>query len=301
MLPAPAAGSLCYRFAMPHFALTDCRIHYRCAGRGSTLLLVHGLGSSGADWAFQVDALAPHFRLVMPDLRGSGLSDAPAGPYSIARFASDLWALLDHLGEPRTHLLGFSLGGAVATEMALQRPAAVERLMTINSLPSYRVDHWRKWLEVHAQRVLVRTLGLRRTAMLVARRLFPMPHQAAMRERVVQVLGGASKQAYLDSAQALVGWCAMARTSALRMPLLMLAAELDYTPLEEKRGFARRLGAELAVIAGSRHGTAFDAIAATNACALAFFQGLPLPGADMLRIDAVDRVPTQAPVEFGTA
>jgi 3-oxoadipate enol-lactonase len=287
---------------MPFLALSDARLHYRCTGQGPTLMLVHGLGSSGADWAFQIDALAPHFRLVLPDLRGAGASDAPPGPYAIAQFASDLWALLDHLDVQQAHLLGFSLGGAVATEMALQRPAAVLRLMTINSLPSYRVDHWRKWLEVHAQRALVRTLGLRRTAALVARRLFPRDSQAPMRERVVQVLGAASQRAYLDTAQALIGWCALERAARTPLPpLLMLAAEFDYTALAEKREFARRLGAELRVVAGSRHGTAFDAIEATNACAVAFFRALPLPEADTLRVDPDERVPTQPPAGFEAA
>ena len=283
---------------MPYFQSDQFRQHYRMTGAGETLVLLHGLGSSGADWAFQIEALSPHFRLIAPDLRGSGQSDAPPGPYRIDRFASDVWDLLDSLGDRQVHLLGFSMGGAVALEMALQRPDQIGRLMTINSLPCYRVNTWRKWVEVFGQLTLVRALGLRRTAILVAKRMFPEPHQQAMRERVISVVGGLPQQQYLHSVRALIGWSAIDRLHAIDVPMLMLAAEHDYTSLAEKRQYAQRSGARLAVVRGSRHGTPFDAIDASNACALAFFQGLPLPADDVLVTDAPRRTPTVAPVEF---
>lgn len=86
------------------------------------VVLIHGLGSSGADWAFQIPALAREHHLIVPDLRGSGLSAKPDGPYCIEAFAEDLWALLDHLRIGRAALVGFSLGGAVSSAMALQQP-----------------------------------------------------------------------------------------------------------------------------------------------------------------------------------
>ncbi len=284
---------------MPYTLINDVRLYPRCVGAGEPLLLIHGLGSSGADWAFQEAPLAQHFRLVLPDLRGCGRSGSAGDGCSIAHYAADLWALLDALGLTRVHLLGYSLGGAVALEMALTRPASVQRLMTINSLPSYRVDTWRKWLEVNLQLALVRVLGLKRTAALVSRRLFPHAHQAAMRERVVKVLAGLPQAEYLQTARALAGWCALERLAVLQAPMLMLAAEHDYTPLAEKRAYAVRIGAELAVVRGSRHGTPFDAIAACNATAIAFFRGESLPPAASLTMDTADSAPTAPPPGFG--
>lgn len=272
-------------------------LHVRQFGRGEPVLLLHGLGSSGEDWAFQLPALAARHRLIVPDLPGAGRSAAPAGRYSIAGFAAALWQLLDRLGHERVHLVGFSLGGAVALEMALQRPEAAQRLVLINSLPSYRVDTLAKWLEVNLHTALVRTLGLPRTARMVARRLFPEPHRGAMRERVVTVLGANPVAPYLASARALAGWCALARLDRLRAPTLMLAAELDYTPLAEKQAHAVLMNAQLAVVRGSRHGTPFDAITATNACLLAFLAGEALPPASTLRIDPPELSPRVAPTE----
>jgi len=282
---------------MPFAELSHRSIYYRQTGSGPDLLLIHGLGSSGADWAFQEAPLAEHFRLLMPDLRGCGRSPGGARA-SIAEHAADLWDLADRLGVTETHVLGHSLGGAVALEMALQRPVCVRRLMTINSLLSYRVDSVRKWLEVNAQLAMVRVFGLRRTAGLVARRLFPWPHQAAMRERVIKVIGELPQRAYLDLARALADWCALERVDLLRAPMLMLAAEHDYTPLDEKRSFAQRVGAQLAVVSGSRHGTPFDAIHACNACALAWFQGRELPPPEILCMDTAALAPSAPPAGF---
>lgn len=283
---------------MPFLHIDEVRVHYRVHGQGEPLVLLHGLGSSGADWAFQVGLLGAHFRLIVPDLRGSGMSDSPRGRYSIAQFANDTWTLLDQLDIETTHLMGFSLGGAVAMEMALQRPHAVTRLMTINTLPSYRLDSWRKRMELVSQVALVRGLGMRRVAAIAAKRLFREPHQEPMRRRVVEVVGSAPRRPYLKTVKALAEWCALDRMGGIRSELLMLAGEHDYTPLAEKRDYAERFGAQFAVVGGSRHGTPFDSSAACNAVALAFFRGEPLPDADTLVMDAPDRDPIAAPAGF---
>lgn len=256
------------------------------------VLLVHGMGSSGADWAFQIEPLAARFRVLVPDLPGAGASPAPSR-HAIADYAAQLLALLDALAVARTHCVGFSMGGAVALELALQAPSRISRLATINSLPSYRPDTWRKRLELHGQLGLVRLLGLRRSAALVGRRLFPHPHQQAMRERVQQVLATYPKSTYVGQARALAGWCSRERLSGFALPMLMLSAEHDYTPLEEKQAWARQLGAELRMVRGSRHGTPFDAIAATNAALLHFLAGEAVPEA--LAVDAPEHTPNAAP------
>jgi 3-oxoadipate enol-lactonase len=256
---------------MPTIKVNATELYYECSGQGPPLLLIHGLGSSGDDWAFQREDFAREHRLTLPDLRGSGRSAKPPGPYSIAQFAADLWALLDALGIEFTSILGFSLGGAVALEMALLRPARVRRLVLCNALANYHTDTWRKWIEARLQVVLVRALGLRRTARMIANRLFPHPDQAPKRQRVIDVVGANPKPAYLASIRALIGWCALERLSALRCPTLLIAAEFDYTPLAGKRIEAQHFPqVEFVVIYGSRHGTPFDSTERFNACVLEF-------------------------------
>jgi pimeloyl-ACP methyl ester carboxylesterase len=78
-------------------------------------------------------------------------------------------------------------------------------------------------------------------------------------------------------AAALERWSATERLDRLRSRTLLIAAEHDFTPLAEKRALANRIGANLVVVRGSRHGTPFDSIALTNASLLAHLHDLPLP------------------------
>jgi 3-oxoadipate enol-lactonase len=252
-------------------------LHYLIRGSGEPLLLIHGLGSSGADWAFQMPVLEPRFRVIVPDLPGSGHSPAPQHGYAIEASAEALWALLDRLEIQRPNIVGFSLGGAVALEMALQRPAAVPRLALINSLATYRVNHWRKWLEARVPVALVRLLGMRRLARLTASRVFPEPWQQRMRDRAVAVIGAVPAGTYLGMGRALERWSATDRLDRLQSRILLIAAEHDYTPLAEKRALAAQLHASLVVVRGSRHGTPFDAIELTNASLLAHLTDQPMP------------------------
>jgi pimeloyl-ACP methyl ester carboxylesterase len=257
--------------SMPVREVNGASIYYECEGGGPPLLMIHGLGSSGDDWAFQREEFARHFTLILPDLRGSGRSAKPPGPYSIVQFAADLWGLLDALGIESTHLLGFSLGGAVAQEMALLQSARVRKLVLCNALANYRTDTPRKWMEARMQVALVHVLGLRRTARLIANRLFPHEDQAPKRQRVVDVVVANPKSAYLATIHALIGWSALERLQVIACPVLILAAEHDYTPLAAKRDEAAHFPQmEFVVIEGSRHGTPFDAIERFNACVLDF-------------------------------
>jgi 3-oxoadipate enol-lactonase len=255
-------------------------LHYLERGRGEPLVLIHGLGSSGADWALQVPALEGGFRLIVPDLPGSGHSAPPRGGCTIEGLATSLWALCDHLGATRINIVGFSLGGAVGLEMALQRPESVRRLALINSLASYRLDHWRKWLEVSLSLILIPLLGMHRAARLAARRLFPMPWQCSLREHAAAVVSAVPASNYILTGRALLRWTATERLDRLRAKALVIAAENDFTPLEEKRLLAARLGADLIVVRGSRHGTPFDAVRATNASLLALLTDRPPPPAE---------------------
>ena len=252
-------------------------IHYLIRGQGEPLLLIHGLGGSGADWVFQVAALEKRFQVIVPDLPGSGRSPPPRDEYTIEGFAAALWSLLDHLGISRTSIIGFSMGGAVALEMAARRPSHVPRLALINSLATYRPDDWHKWLEVHVSELLVRLLGMRRAAWLLAVRLFPEPWQRSIRRHAAAVVGAVPASSYLGMGLALARWAIIDRLGRLKSRILLIAAENDFTPLAEKRELAARLKADIVVVRGSRHGTPFDSVEATNASLLALLTDQPLP------------------------
>ncbi len=263
---------------MAYFRDAARSIHYLERGQGEeTVVLIHGLGCSGADWAFQVKALESRYRVIVPDLPGSGHSAPPAEGYSIEAFAAGLWRLLDHLGVSSTHIVGFSLGGAVALEMAASRPQSVPKLALINSLATYRPHSCRKWLETYVAAALVRLLGMPRAAWLMAARLFPNAWQRVIREHAVAVLRAVPVTAYLGTGLALARWAIIDRLDRLASSVLLIAAEKDFTPLAEKMTLAKQLRGQIVVVRGSRHGTPFDSVKTTNACLTAFLADQPLP------------------------
>ncbi|MDR7415716.1 MAG: alpha/beta fold hydrolase [Armatimonadota bacterium] len=103
-----------------------CRLYCEDTGKGLPVLLLHGFPLSSGIWAPLRDLLAPHCRLITPDLRGFGRSEKPEGPYTMETFAEDVLGLADALGLDRFVLGGHSMGGYVVFRVAGRAP---ERLM----------------------------------------------------------------------------------------------------------------------------------------------------------------------------
>jgi len=113
----------------------DLDLFYEEHGAGYPLLLIMGLATDCTAWAFQVPAFQEHFRTIVFDNRGVGRSSKPPGPYSIHQMADDAAALLDRLGIDRAHVLGISMGGMIAQELALRHPARVNGLVLACTYP----------------------------------------------------------------------------------------------------------------------------------------------------------------------
>jgi 3-oxoadipate enol-lactonase len=111
------------------------RIAYDVRGYGRPLVLVQGVGIGRWGWEPVVDRLARRFQVITVDNRGIGASDSPPGPFTTAAMAQDVLAVLDHAGIQRASVLGTSLGGMVAQELALAHPERVDRLVLVATLP----------------------------------------------------------------------------------------------------------------------------------------------------------------------
>jgi pimeloyl-ACP methyl ester carboxylesterase len=109
------------------------RVAYRQAGSGPVVLLVHGITSSSATWERVMPSLARRFTVIAPDLLGHGLSAKPRGDYSLGAYASGVRDLLVSLGHERATVVGHSLGGGVAMQLAYQFPERCERLVLVDS------------------------------------------------------------------------------------------------------------------------------------------------------------------------
>ncbi len=118
--------------------LDGLRIHLAEAGDGPPLLLLHGWPQHWWCWRQVIPSLAKRYRVLAPDLRGFGWSDAPAGRYAKSTFAADALALLDLEGIDQVKLIGHDWGGYAAFLLALAHPGRVERLMALDISPPWR-------------------------------------------------------------------------------------------------------------------------------------------------------------------
>jgi 3-oxoadipate enol-lactonase len=117
------------------------RIAYEVRGSGDPLLLMHGLGYGRWGWEPVLDAFADEFRVLFYDNRGIGESDVPPGPYTARQLAEDAVAVLDADGIERADVVGTSLGGMAAQELAIGFPERVHRLVLACTTPGGLASH----------------------------------------------------------------------------------------------------------------------------------------------------------------
>lgn len=121
---------------MPYTTSSDgTRIHYEVHGSGAPVLLIMGLGSNAYGWYRTIPWLSEHYQAIAFDNRGTGRSEVPEGPYTIAQMAADVAAVLDATGHARAHVVGASLGGMVAQRFALAYPDRVRSLVLVCTTP----------------------------------------------------------------------------------------------------------------------------------------------------------------------
>lgn len=158
---------------MPYFEHAGCQLYYEDHGQGEPLLLVHGLGSSIQDWEYQLPHLQQQRRVVAVDLRGHGRSGKPRERYSMAAFAADVAALIEHLGLPPVHLVGISMGGMVGFQLGVDRPELLRSLCIVNSAPELKAKSAADWWMLAKRWSLSRLLSLQTIGKGLGRLLFP--------------------------------------------------------------------------------------------------------------------------------
>lgn len=141
----------------PHFGTV--KTHVRICGQGPPLLLVHGLMTTSYSFRYVLEPLGRRFTVYAPDLVGAGRTDKPDAEYSPAQVADWLGALIEALGIRGCAAIGNSLGGYLAMQLVLRRPAALGRLVNLHSpgVPTARM--WALYLALRALPRPERILG----------------------------------------------------------------------------------------------------------------------------------------------
>ncbi|MHA2119834.1 MAG: alpha/beta fold hydrolase, partial [Promethearchaeota archaeon] len=160
---------------MPKLKVKDIEMYYEITGEGDPLLLIHGLGSSTRDWEEQVPVFSTKYQVITIDLRGHGKTDKPKGPYSIKMFAEDIAELLNILEIKLVNVLGISLGGGVAFQIAVDFPDLVKSLIIVNSTPEVRVDSFKQKREFIKRTIIIKLVRMKKMGEVLAPRLSIKP------------------------------------------------------------------------------------------------------------------------------
>ncbi|MDQ3934704.1 MAG: alpha/beta hydrolase [Actinomycetota bacterium] len=132
--PMPEVAGVEHRFA----EVNGFRMHYAEAGTGDPLILQHGWPQHWYAWRHQIAPLAERYRVIVPDLRGYGWSEAPRSGYEKSQFARDVVALLDELGIEKARYAGHDWGAVVAYRLAIEHPERFERVAALAAPPPWR-------------------------------------------------------------------------------------------------------------------------------------------------------------------
>ena len=224
---------------MPDVELTSgLNLHYLDENRAAqrNVLLLHGLGANCDSWQLQTPTLIEAgFRILIPDVPGFGKSTYPGGRSNIAKLTEFIVHLLDNLSIKETSLVGISMGGTLALQMALDRPFQIEKLVLVNTFARLNRAGLRQ-LPYYLQRlVLLYTVGMPAQARAVAQRLFSHPEQELLRKELISQILQADPSGYRSTLLALARFNVSDRLSEINRPTLVISGEADTTvPMENQ-------------------------------------------------------------------
>jgi pimeloyl-ACP methyl ester carboxylesterase len=153
-----------------------------------------------------------------------------------------------------SHVVGISMGGMIAFQLAIDAPDLVQSLVIVNSGPELVVRNFRDRLNVLQRSLLVRIFGMRKIGEFLASRLLPKPEQESLRQMFIERWAENDRRAYLAAFHGLLGWSVLDQIHTITCPTLVVASDDDYTPVSAKEAYIGRLSkGELVVIEDARH------------------------------------------------
>jgi 3-oxoadipate enol-lactonase len=266
---------------MPSLALPNFTLHYLDVNTGAprTVLLLHGLGVTGASWRLQIPALvAVGYRVLAPDLRGFGRSSY-ADRTGIADMARDAAELIRAQGTGPVDVVGISMGGTVALRLAVDHDDVVDRLVLVNTAARLRPRHPAGWLMYALRYGALYAMGFTAQAHLVARRTFPRPDQHELRRLLVEQIMQANPYAYRAALRDLGFFDIHPRLGEIQVPTLVISSERDSAiPLGTQRPLAEGIArAQHVVIPDAGHGVIAECADVFNRILVDFLGGCLQP------------------------
>lgn len=263
---------------MPIVRANGIYINYEERGEGEPLILIMGLGADGAVWELHAQAYEQHFRCILMDNRGAGLSDKPAGPYTTEMMADDTAGLMDALGIERARVAGISMGGAIAQSLALRHPGKVRSMALVSTWA--RCDTYAKIIFEHFKKM--RAVSEPGDFMqLLQLWIFAADYTAAHLDDLIQGQQGARENpnpmpqhAFDAQCDACIAHETLDKLDAIHIPTLITVGDADiFTPYRFSRAIHDRIsGSELFVLERVGHAHHWEKLDEFNSKTTAFLR-----------------------------
>ena len=253
-------------------------LHYLDSHPSSSpaVLLLHGLGANSSSWVLQFDALiGAGFRPIAADTPGFGKSPYDGKGWSIARSAAAMADLMQELRVGPAHVVGISMGGTIAQQIALDFPQSVHRLVLVNTFAILRPTRLSGWFYFLQRFILVHTLGLPAQSRFVAGRIFPGEDQQMMRDLLIEQICQADPRAYRAAMRSLGLFNSSTRLREIKNPTLIVTGDHDTTvPRPSQRMLVEKIhDARQVIIPGAGHAVTIDQPDLFNQALLSFLRG----------------------------
>jgi 3-oxoadipate enol-lactonase len=241
---------------MPYATNAGTKLYWEEYGSGPAVLLIMGLSFTHEMWFRVLPSLVPRYRVITFDNRGMGRSDIPIGPYRLVNMARDARAVLEAAGVSVAHVVGASMGGMIAQEMALRFPGSVRSLVLACTTHG---GLFSKWPDFGYRPEGIRWAGA--DVLGRERAIVPLLYaDSTPRERVEEDLEIRCKcrwcyQGFLGQLSGILLWSSYRRLSRIKVPTLVLHGEQDrLVPIQNGKVVSRRIpGAQFRVVPHAGH------------------------------------------------
>ena len=238
---------------MPHVVNEGAELYWEAHGSGPPLLLIMGLSFTHEMWFRILPCLENRYRVVLFDNRGMGRSSVPRGPYSIPKMARDAAAVLRAAGASAAHVIGASMGGMIAQELALNHPAMVRSLALGCTSHSGLFGRWPDLTFV--PRRPGKTRLEREQSIVKLLYADSTPRQRIEEDLRIRSACQWTGKGFLNQFAGILMWSAYRRLPSISVPTLVVHGDQDrLVPPENGRAVARRIpGAKFELIENAGH------------------------------------------------
>jgi len=268
------------RIAMPIATLEKLNIYYEIIGQGQPLVMIRGVSSNLDHWYEQVPVLSKKYQLLVFDNRGIARSSGPGGSFSTKDMAADTIALMEAVGVKGAHVLGYSMGGMIAQEMALAYPEKINGLILVatDCGTSLRIKARSEYTRLFSEMIRLGTSEAKTAAAgcLFARRTFESRPDIIKRYAEVSLRFPASQKILERQWEAINRHDACSRLQNITAPTLAITGSEDaLIPPENSMVLAEHIpDAQMLSIDNSGHQLVIEQPDRFNEAVIGFLDGL---------------------------